>query len=92
MEATTLTSRTAVLAVALFQLFGPNAPASAQRTASDVRVDRLPVSVSLPLVIGWAESAPHLGFGFSGVTLSAQVSPAANTRHHRPSMVRLRQP
>ena len=78
MKATTLTTRTAVLAVALFQLFPPSARASAQRTASDVRADRLPVSVSLPLVVGWAALAPHLGFGFSGVTLSAQVSAAAN--------------
>src|SRR5205823_772638 len=61
-----------------FQLFPPSARASAQRTASDVRADRLPVSVSLPFVVGWAALAPHLGFGFSGVTLSAQVSAAAN--------------
>src|SRR2546423_630048 len=48
------------------------------RTMQIGPVDRLPVSVSLPLVIGWAESAPHPGFGFSGVTVSAHVSPTAN--------------
>ena len=62
----------------LFQLFAPSAPASAQKATADGPVDRLPVSTSLPLVIGWAESAPHPGFGFSGVTLSARVSPTAN--------------
>src|SRR5256885_12490685 len=78
MQATTLTSRTVVLSGALFQLFAPRAPAAAQRATADRPVDRLPVSVSLPLVIGWAESAPHPGFGFSGVTVSAHVSPTAN--------------
>ena len=78
MQATTLTSRTVVLSGALFQLFAPRAPAAAQRATADGPVDRLPVSVSLPLVIGWAESAPHPGFGFSGVTVSAHVSPTAN--------------
>src|SRR2546430_16782364 len=77
MRATTFTSRTVVLSGALFQLFAPRAPA-AQRTTADSPMDRLPVSVSLPLVIGWAESAPHPGFGFSGVTVSAHVSPTAN--------------
>src|SRR2546421_12821950 len=78
MQATPLPSRTVVLSGALFQLFAPRAPAAAQRATAAGPVDRLPVSVSLPLVIGWAESAPHPGFGFSGVTVSAHVSPTAN--------------
>ena len=63
------------MAAALFQLLALSALVSAQQTSSDARGERLPVSVSLPLLVGWAESARYLAVGFSGVTLSTQLSP-----------------
>ncbi|PYU02208.1 MAG: hypothetical protein DMG34_16860 [Acidobacteria bacterium] len=61
------------LALVLFYTLASNASASAQDAAHDSRLDRLPVSVSLPVFLAWAKGTRHPAVN-SGVTLSTQVS------------------
>src|SRR5256886_16874610 len=50
--------------------------ASAQDSPRDARLDRLPVSVSLPVLVGWAEGSRGLGLT-TGVSLSVRTSATA---------------
>src|SRR2546430_10661874 len=50
--------------------------ASAQDSPPDAGLDRLPVSVSLPVLVGWAEGSRGLGLT-TGVSLSVRTSATA---------------
>ena len=57
----------------LLHLVASGAVASAQDTPRDSRLNRLPLSVSLPVFLAWAQGTRHLALT-SGVTLSTQIS------------------
>ena len=63
----------------LLHILTANLLATAQQTSSDPRVDRLPVSVSFPVVLAWADEARNLVVGLSGVTLSTRISAPMTT-------------
>ncbi len=67
--------------IALLGLFSGtiHRAASAQQVGSDRRVDGLPVSFSVPLVLAWTDRFPRLAAGFSGLSLSTRVSPPVTT-------------
>jgi len=50
-------------------------PALAQR---DGRSDKLPISVSVPIVVGWSDKIDGMGSGLSGLTLATPVSAAVS--------------
>jgi hypothetical protein len=64
------------LAMVLFHFLASSAIASGQDVARDARLDRLPVSVSLPVFLAWAKGTRHPAVN-SGVTLSTQISASA---------------
>ena len=61
------------LATVLLPFLASSAAASAQSGPRDARLDRLPLSVSLPVFVAWAEGIRAMGVT-SGVSLSTQIS------------------
>ncbi|PYP55897.1 MAG: hypothetical protein DMD44_13750 [Gemmatimonadetes bacterium] len=64
------------LAMTLCPLPAAGGLASGQDSPRDARLDRLPVSVSLPVLVGWAEGSRGLGLT-TGVSLSVRTSATA---------------
>jgi hypothetical protein len=66
-------TRPTSLATVLLHLLARSAGASAQDGPRDARLYRLPISVSLPVFVAWAEGARTMGVT-SGVSLSTHIS------------------